>query len=53
MGTREAFQAYLDLKPTGQFADSAKGILQTMESTVTTKYENPDAKAKKTPAKKK
>jgi tetratricopeptide (TPR) repeat protein len=52
-GTREAFQAYLDLKPTGQFADSAKGILQTMESTVSTKYENPDAKTKKTPAKKK
>ena len=52
-GTREAFQTYLDLKPTGQFADSAKGILQTMESTVTTKYENPDAKTKKTPAKKK
>lgn len=52
-GTREAFQAYLDLKPTGQFADSAKGIIATMETTVSTKYENPDAKTKKTPAKKK
>jgi len=56
-GTREAFQAYLDLKPTGQFAESAKGIMQTMETTLSTKYENPEAKAaagaKKSPAKKK
>ena len=52
-GTREAFQAYLDLKPTGSFADSAKGIIETMGATLTTKYENPDAKTKKTPAKKK
>ena len=51
-GAREAFQAYLDLKPTGQFADAAKGMIETMGSTVTTKYENPDAK-KKSPAKKK
>jgi len=51
-GTREAFQAYLDISPTGQFADAAKGMIATMETTVSTKYENPDAK-KKTPAKKK
>jgi len=43
-GTREAFQAYLDLKPTGSFADSAKGMIQAMESTVTTTFQNPDAK---------
>ena len=47
-GTREAFQAYLDLKPTGQFADAAKGMIETMGSTVSTKYENPDAKKKTT-----
>ncbi len=51
-GTREAFQAYLDASPTGQFADAAKGMLATMETTLSTKYENPDAK-KKSPAKKK
>ena len=47
-GTREAFQAYLDLKPTGQFADAAKGMIETMGSTVSTKYENPDSKKKTT-----
>jgi tetratricopeptide (TPR) repeat protein len=51
-GAREAFQAYLDLKPTGQFADAAKGMIETMGATLSTKYENPDTK-KKTPAKKK
>ena len=51
-GTREAFQAYLDVSPTGQFADAAKGMIATMETTLTTKYDNPDAK-KKSPAKKK
>lgn len=51
-GTREAFQAYIDLKPTGPFADSAKGMLSTMETTVSTKYENPDAKTKKSTKKK-
>ena len=47
-GTREAFQAYLDLKPTGQFADAAKGMIETMGATLSTKYENPDAKKKTT-----
>jgi tetratricopeptide (TPR) repeat protein len=47
-GTREAFQAYLDLKPTGQFAEAAKGMIETMGTTVSTKYENPDAKKKTT-----
>ena len=51
-GTREAFQAYLDINPTGQFADAAKGMIATMESTVSTKYENPDAKTKKSTKKK-
>lgn len=51
-GTREAFQAYLDINPTGQFADAAKGMIATMESTVDTKYVNPDAKTKKSTKKK-
>lgn len=47
-GAREAFQAYLDLKPTGPFAEAAKGMIETMGATVATKYENPDAKKKTT-----
>jgi tetratricopeptide (TPR) repeat protein len=45
-GTREAFQKYLELKPTGAFADSAKGMLTTLEASVQTEYQNPDAKKK-------
>lgn len=52
-GTREAFEKYLSLKPDGPFAESAKGMIASMESTITTKYENPDAAAKKKGAKKK
>lgn len=43
-GTREAFQKYLELKPTGPFADSAKGMLSSLEGAVQTEYVNPDAK---------
>ncbi|MEO7142601.1 MAG: carboxypeptidase regulatory-like domain-containing protein [Bryobacteraceae bacterium] len=50
-GTVEAFQKYLELKPTGPFADASKGMLASIQSTVETKYANPDAK--KAPAKKK
>jgi tetratricopeptide (TPR) repeat protein len=46
-GTREAFQKYLDLKPTGPFAESAKGMLATIDATVSTTYVNPDAAKKK------
>jgi tetratricopeptide (TPR) repeat protein len=42
-GTKEALQKYLELKPTGPFADSAKGALASIEGSVTTTYENPDA----------
>jgi tetratricopeptide (TPR) repeat protein len=53
-GTREAFEKYLELKPTGPFADSAKGMVETMGAKVQTEYVNPDAKQqKKAPAKKK
>ena len=47
-GTKEAFRKYLELKPTGPFADSAKGMLQTLDTSVTTEYVNPDAKKKST-----
>lgn len=47
-GTLEAFQKYIELKPTGPFADSAKGMIQAMQTTVTTTFENPDAKKKST-----
>jgi tetratricopeptide (TPR) repeat protein len=48
-GTAEAFQKYLELKPTGPYADSAKAMLQTMGSSVETVYTAPGAK--KEPAK--
>lgn len=52
-GTREAFQKYVELRPTGQFAESAKGMLQMMEATLATTYENPDAKKSGAASKKK
>jgi tetratricopeptide (TPR) repeat protein len=48
-GTIEAFQKYLQLAPDGQFAESAKGMLASMDAKVDTAYKNPNA----TPAKKK
>jgi len=50
-GTAPAFQKYLELKPDGPFAESAKGMLTTMGSKIETKYEAPGAK--KQPARKK
>jgi tetratricopeptide (TPR) repeat protein len=47
-GTREAFQAYLDLKPDGPYADSAKGMLASLSASVDTSYQNPAAAKKKT-----
>jgi len=53
-GTSQAFQKYLELKPDGQFAESAKGMLQTMGSKVETTYTAPGAKKPApAPAKKK
>lgn len=46
-GTKEALQKYLELKPTGPFADSAKGALASIEGSVATTYTNPDAKTTK------
>ncbi len=47
-GTREAFQAYLDLKPDGPYAESAKGMLASLTASVDTSYQNPAAKKKTT-----
>lgn len=42
-GTAEAFQKYLELSPTGQFAQPAKDMLTTLNASVETKFANPDA----------
>jgi tetratricopeptide (TPR) repeat protein len=52
-GTANAFQKYLELKPDGPNAESAKGMLQAMGSKVETEYRNPAAAKKPVPAKKK
>jgi len=46
-GTGEAFQKYLQLKPDGPFADSAKSMLATLGQTIDTTYKNPSTPAKK------
>jgi len=50
-GTVEQFQKYLELAPTGQFAQPAKDMLATLSATVDVSYKNPNAK--ETPKKKK
>jgi len=37
-GTAEAFNKYLELQPTGQFADPAKQMLATIGATVETTF---------------
>lgn len=49
-GMQQAFEAYLKLRPDGPFAESAKGFLAAVQSTVQTEYKNPNAPA---PAQKK
>jgi tetratricopeptide (TPR) repeat protein len=51
-GTKEAFQKYLELKPDGPYADSAKGMLASMDVQIAVEYKNPSA-PKKGAAKKK
>lgn len=46
-GTSDAFQKYLQLKPDGPFADSAKSMLASLGSTIDTSYKNPAAAAPK------
>ncbi|HSW50651.1 MAG TPA: carboxypeptidase regulatory-like domain-containing protein [Bryobacteraceae bacterium] len=50
-GTREAFDAFLKLEPTGANADQARGILASFDQAIETKYTNPDAKKKAAPKK--
>jgi tetratricopeptide (TPR) repeat protein len=52
-GTAEAFQKYLELAPNGQFAEPAKGMLESLNVKVDTAYKNPAAKKTAAPAKKK
>lgn len=54
-GTAEAFQKYLELKPDGPNAESAKALLSTMGAKLETSYTAPGAEKKKpaAPAKKK
>ena len=52
-GTIEAFQKYLELRPDGQFAEGAKGMIATLQSSVQTEYKNPSAPAQKKSTKKK
>jgi tetratricopeptide (TPR) repeat protein len=44
-GTIEALQKYLDLKPDGPFAGSAKELIASLGGTVSTNYVNPNAPA--------
>jgi hypothetical protein len=37
-GTAEALNKYLELQPTGQFADGAKSMLQYIGSSIETSY---------------
>jgi tetratricopeptide (TPR) repeat protein len=43
-GTKEAFQKYLELAPTGQWAQSAKEMMSTMDMKVDTNFTDPNAK---------
>jgi Tfp pilus assembly protein PilF len=46
-GTAETFQKYLEIAPTGQFAQAAKDMLAALGSSVEVQYKNPDAGKKK------
>jgi tetratricopeptide (TPR) repeat protein len=46
-GTADAFQKYLQLKPDGPFADSAKSMLATLGATVDTSYKAAGKKGNK------
>ncbi len=51
-GTKEAFEKYLQLKPDGVNADTAKGFMTQMGATLETTYSNPNAPKKPAPKKK-
>jgi len=46
-GTRQAFEKYLELDPTGPNADASKAMIASMETTIQTEYANPAAEKKK------
>lgn len=46
-GTEDAFQKYLQLKPDGPFAASAKSMIESMGAKVETTFTNPNAPAPK------
>jgi tetratricopeptide (TPR) repeat protein len=52
-GTRESFEKYLELKPEGPFAESAKSMVATMGAKVETQYSNPAAQPAKKSSKNK
>jgi tetratricopeptide (TPR) repeat protein len=47
-GTKEEFQKYLELTPTGPNAETAKAMLTSMGATIDTDYSKPGAKKKTT-----
>ena len=51
-GTVEALQKYLQLEPNGAYAESAKGMLQTITGQVSTQYHNPNEQPAKKSRKK-
>jgi tetratricopeptide (TPR) repeat protein len=42
-GTREEFEKYLQLRPTGPNSDAAKAFIASMETTIQTQYLSPEA----------
>jgi Tfp pilus assembly protein PilF len=46
-GTREAFEKYLQLDPNGPFAESARGMIASLEGTIETEYKSPKAQQKR------
>ena len=45
-GTAEEFQKYLELKPNGPYAETAKAMLGTIGATVETQFSKPGQKKK-------
>jgi len=43
-GMKESLEKYLELQPTGQYAEAAKGMLEYIGATIQTDYSNPNAK---------
>jgi tetratricopeptide (TPR) repeat protein len=46
-GTKEAFLKYMELQPNGPYAETAKAMLSSMDTTISTEYTNPAAQQKK------